>query len=126
MHVVISSYMKSFNIGEIAAYEIVSICAALDTNDTNNKEVKTMAKNGSEKKSTEKVESRRAQIIKLVQQDKWTVEKLADKLTKLNSTWEVKKNKQAITGTLADLKKKGWTVEKGADGVIKVEATAAK
>lgn len=85
-----------------------------------------MAKNGSEKKSVEKVESRRAQIIKLVQQGKWTVEKLAERLTKLNSEWEVKKNKQAITGTLADLKKKGWTVEKGADGVIKVETAAAK
>ena len=85
-----------------------------------------MAKNGSEKKGTEKVESRRAQIIKLVQQGKWTVDKLAERLSKLNNTWEVKKNKQAITGTLADLKKRGWTVEKGTDGVIKVEATAAK
>jgi len=86
-----------------------------------------MAKtNASEKKSTEKAESRRSQIIKLVQQDKWTVEKLAEHLNKLNSGWEVKKNKAAIAGTLGDLKKRDWTVEKGVDGVIKVEAVAAK
>ncbi len=84
-----------------------------------------MSKNASEKKSTAKVESRRSQIIKLVQQNKWTAEKLAERLTKLNSGWEAQKNKAAITGTLADLRKKGWTVEKGSDGVIKVEVVAA-
>ena len=85
-----------------------------------------MAKNASEKKSVEKVESRRSQIIKLVQQNKWTAEKLAERLNKLNSGWEAQKNKAAITGTLADLKKKGWVVDKDADGVIKVEVVAAK
>ena len=85
-----------------------------------------MAKNVSDKKSVEKVESRRSQIIKLVQQNKWTAEKLAERLSKLNSEWETQKNKAAITGTLADLKKKGWTVEKGSGGVIKVEVVAAK
>ena len=84
-----------------------------------------MAKNASEKKSVEKVESRRSQIIKLVQQGKWTTEKLAEKLQKLNSDWETTKNKTAISGTLADLKKKGWMVDKEADGVIKVEVVAA-
>ena len=72
-----------------------------------------MAKNVSEKKSAVKVESRRSQIIKLVQQNKWTAEKLAERLSKLNSEWEAPKNKAAITGTLADLRKKGWVVGKG-------------
>jgi hypothetical protein len=85
-----------------------------------------MAKNASEKKSTEGQVSRRSQIIKLVSENKWTVEKLADKLSKLNADWEVKKNKQAIAGTLGDLRRRGFKVEKGADGVIKVEAVAAK
>lgn len=65
----------------------------------------------------------RAKIIELVQQNKWTVEKLAEQLQKVKSDWAVQKNKAAITGALADLKKKGWQVSKGDSGVISVKAT---
>lgn len=64
--------------------------------------------------------SRRGKIIELAQQNKWTVEKLAEQLHKVNSEWAVQKNKAAITGTLADVKKKGWTVSKNDAGVITV------
>jgi len=65
--------------------------------------------------------SRRAKIVELVRENKWTVQKLAEELVKTNKKWSVKKNKAAITGTLADLKKRGWGVSKKADGVIEVK-----
>ena len=61
-----------------------------------------MAKNG---KATEKKVSRRGKIIELLQQKPLTVEALADQLNKLNKDWAVSKNKAAIRGTLADLRK---------------------
>jgi hypothetical protein len=59
-----------------------------------------------EKKTTKKVVSRRGKIIDLVQENKWTIKKLAEALGKLNKKWTAEKNRAAITGTLADLKKK--------------------
>jgi hypothetical protein len=84
---------------------------------------KTTAKqNGNGKGTAEKKVSRRAKIIELAQQNKWTAEKLAEQLHKVNAEWIVAKNKAAITGTLADLKKKGWEVSKADGGVISVKA----
>ena len=82
----------------------------------------TGKQNGNGKKVAEKKVSRRGKIIELVQQNKWTTEKLAEHLHKINSEWDVKKNKAAITGTLADVKKKGWSVNKSDTGVIQVSA----
>ena len=81
-----------------------------------------MAKTTGKQNGNGKKVSRRAKIIELVQQNKWTAEKLAEHLNKVNSDWDVKKNKAAITGTLADVKKKGWTVSKSDAGVIQVSA----
>jgi len=72
-------------------------------------------------KTAQKEGSRRAKIIKLVQENKWTVQKLAEELVKTNKKWSAEKNSAAITGTLADLKKQGWSVSKKADGVIEVK-----
>jgi hypothetical protein len=89
------------------------------SNKGDRKMTKTTGKqNGNGKKKV----SRRGKIIELVQQNKWTAEKLAEQLHKVNSEWAVQKNKAAITGTLADLKKKGWTVNKSDAGVISVTA----
>ena len=74
-----------------------------------------------DKKTVKKVVSRRGKIIELVQENKWTVQKLAEELNKHNKKWQVDKNRDAITGTLADLKKKGWGVGIGVDGVIQVK-----
>ena len=83
---------------------------------------KTTAKQNDKGKDTkEKKVSRRAKIIELAQQNKWTTEKLAEQLHKINTEWIVLKNKAAITGTLADLKKKGWDVSKADTGVISVK-----
>lgn len=79
-------------------------------------------KKSNDRKSVEKKLSRRGKIIELVQQNKWTVEKLAEQLHKINGDWAVQKNKAAITGTLADVKKKGWAVSKTDAGVISVTA----
>lgn len=79
-------------------------------------------KKSNDKKSAEKKVSRRGKIIELVQQNKWTTEKLAEQLHKINSEWAVQKNKAAITGTLADVKKKGWSVSKSDAGLISVKA----
>ncbi len=46
---------------------------------------------------------------------------MADELSKFNKKWTAEKNRAAITGTLADLKKKGWGVSIKADGVIQVK-----
>ena len=74
-----------------------------------------------EKKTVKQVVSRRGKIIELVQQNKWTIKKLAEELNKHNKKWQVDKNRAAITGTLADLKKMGWGVRIGVDGVIQVK-----
>jgi hypothetical protein len=73
-------------------------------------------------KAAEKKVSRRAKIIELAQQNKWTADKLAEQLHKINNEWAVQKNKAAITGTLADVKKKGWTVGKDDVGVISLSS----
>ena len=73
------------------------------------------------KKDAKMQVSRRGKIIKLVQENKWTISKLADELNKQNKKWLVNKNRAAITGTLADLKKRGWGVIIGVDGVIQVK-----
>ena len=74
-----------------------------------------------DKKTAKKQVSRRGKIIDLVQENKWTILKLAEELNKHNKKWQVDKNRAAITGTLADLKKKGWGVSIGVDGVIQVK-----
>jgi len=74
-----------------------------------------------EKKTTKKAVSRRGKIIDLVQENKWTIKKLAEELSKFNKKWTAEKNRAAITGTLADLKKKDWGVSIKADGVIQVK-----
>ena len=73
------------------------------------------------KKDAKKQVSRRGKIIDSVQENKWTIQKLAEELSKQNKKWQVDKNRAAITGTLADLKKKGWGVSIGIDGVIQVK-----
>lgn len=73
-----------------------------------------------DKKTFAKV-SRRGKIVELVQENKWTIQKLAEELNKHNKKWQVDKNRAAVTGTLADLKKKGWGVSIGVDGVIEVK-----
>jgi hypothetical protein len=82
-------------------------------------EGKTMKKE-QDKKTFAKV-SRRGKIVELVQENKWTIQKLAEELNKHNKKWQVDKNRAAVTGTLADLKKKGWGVSIGVDGVIEVK-----
>jgi hypothetical protein len=74
------------------------------------------------KKEKDKTVTRRAKIIELVQQNKWTLGKLAEHLHKLDSEWLVAKNKPAIYGTLAALKKKGWVVSRNDEGIISVTA----
>ena len=74
-----------------------------------------------EKKTVKKAISRRGKIIDLVKGNKWTIPKLAEELNKHNKKWQVEKNRAAITGTLADLKKKGWGVSIKTDGVIQVK-----
>ena len=74
-----------------------------------------------DKKTVKKVVSRRGKIIELVQQNNWTIQKLAEELNKHDKKWQVDKNRAPITGTLADLKKKGWGVSIGVDGVIQVK-----
>ena len=74
------------------------------------------------KKDQDKTVTRRGKIIELVQQNKWTLGKLADHLHKINSEWLVAKNKPAIYGTLADMKKKGWVVSRSDKGIISVTA----
>jgi Fe2+ or Zn2+ uptake regulation protein len=74
------------------------------------------------KKDKDKTVTRRGKIIELVQQNKWTLGKLAEHLHKTNSEWLVEKNKPAIYGTLASLKKKGWVVSRNDKGVISVTA----
>lgn len=74
-----------------------------------------------EKKTTKKAVSRRGKIIELVKENKWTIKKLAEELSKFNKKWTAEKNRAAITGTLADLKKKDWGVSINPDGVIQVK-----
>ena len=57
----------------------------------------TGKQNGNGKGTVEKKVSRRAKIIELAQQNKWTTDKLAEQLHKVNSEWIVLKNKAAIT-----------------------------
>lgn len=74
-----------------------------------------------DKKTAKKAVSRRGRIVELVQENKWSIQKLAEELNKHNKKWQVDKNRAAITGTLADLKKKGWGVSITADGLIQVK-----
>ena len=78
-------------------------------------------KKDQEKKTAKKSVSRRGKIIDLVKGNKWTIPKLAEELNKHNKKWQMEKNRAAITGTLADLKKKGWGVSIKTDGVIQVK-----
>ena len=73
------------------------------------------------KKDSKTIFSRRGKIIELVQENKWTISKLTEELNKQNKKWRINKNRAAITGTLADLKKKGWGVSIGVDGLIQVK-----
>jgi hypothetical protein len=74
------------------------------------------------KKDKDKTVTRRGKIIELLKQNKWTLGKLAEHLQKTNSEWLVAKNKPAIYGTLADMKKKGWVVSRSDKGIISVTA----
>ena len=74
------------------------------------------------KKDKDKTATRRGKIMELVQQNRWTLWKLAEHLHKTNSEWLVAKNKPAIYGTLADMKKKGWVVSRSDKGIISVAA----
>lgn len=63
-----------------------------------------------------------------VQEGTWTKETLAAKLQEANKEWTVAKNKTAISGTLADLRKKQlkWTVSENDKGVINVKEKQAQ
>ena len=74
------------------------------------------------KKDKDKTATRRGKIMELVQQNKWTLGKLAEHLHKTNSEWLVAKNKPATYSTLADMKKKGWVVSRSDKGIINVAA----
>jgi len=76
-----------------------------------------------EQKKPEKV-SRRGTILTLFkQQGTWTIPALAKKLEEMNKDWPLTKNKAAIRGTLADLKKKGnWAIKSDKEGHISVAA----
>jgi len=74
-----------------------------------------------DKRSVKKAVSRRGKIVELVQENKWTIQKLSEELNKHNKKWTAEKNRAAITGTLADLKKKDWGVSIKTDGVIQVK-----
>jgi len=71
--------------------------------------------------------SRRSVIVKLLKEGTWTKETLAKKLQEVNKDWPVVRNKSAISGTLADLRKKPqqWTVSVSDKGVIGVKEKAA-
>ena len=60
--------------------------------------------------------SRRGTIIEEVQFGIWDSGTLAEALNIVNSGWPVAKNKSAVAGTLADMRKnKGWTVRHSDD-----------
>jgi hypothetical protein len=77
----------------------------------------------STKKKNDKTVSRRGTIIQLAQKGGWTVPNLAKKLSQMNKDWDEGKNKAAIRGTLADLRKsKKWIVETDKEGKFSLSA----
>ena len=84
---------------------------------------KVKAAPAKETKKSAKV-SRRGTIITLFkQQGTWTISDLAKKLEEMNKAWPAAKNKAAIKGTLADLKKNNsWAVKVDKAGLVSVSA----
>jgi hypothetical protein len=71
---------------------------------------------GIEKKNYHKVTSRagsrRSMIIDAIQEGIWDTVTLAEVLHMKNEEWPLKKNKVAVSGTIADLRKnKGWDIK---------------
>lgn len=65
--------------------------------------------------------SRRGKIIELVQENIWDTATLAEWLTLVNPEWPTGKNKSAISGTLADMRKnQGWVAKTTDEGRIVV------
>lgn len=66
----------------------------------------------------QKLTSRRALIIKYVQEGIWDTASLAEYLTNFGYT-DIKANKKAVAGTLYDMQKnKGWDIRHSDDGRI--------
>lgn len=71
---------------------------------------------------TPQANSRRGTIIKLVVENIWDTDTLAKHLNELNPKWPVAKNKGAIAGTLADMRKnKAWVTDIDKKGRITVK-----
>ncbi len=65
--------------------------------------------------------SRRGKIIEMVQEQIWDTKTLAEALNAINPEWPVDKNKAAISGTLADMRKNhGWIAKTDDNGKIEV------
>ncbi len=65
--------------------------------------------------------SRRGKIIEMVQEGMWDTKSLAEALHAINPEWPVDKNKAAISGTLADMRKNhGWIAKTNDDGRIEI------
>ncbi len=65
--------------------------------------------------------SRRGKIIEMVQEGIWDTKSLAEALNAQNPDWPVDKNKAAISGTLADMRKNhGWIAKTNDDGRIEI------
>ena len=65
--------------------------------------------------------SRRGKIIEMVQENVWDTKTLAEALNVINPEWPVDKNKAAISGTLADMRKNaGWIAKTDDKGRIEV------
>ena len=68
-------------------------------------------------KVTSRAGSRRSLIVEAIQEGIWDTATLAEMLHNKNEEWPIQKNKVAVSGTIADLRKnKGWKIvtdEKG-------------
>jgi hypothetical protein len=63
-------------------------------------------------KVTSRPGSRRSAIIDAIQEGVWDTITLAEMLYMKNENWLIKKNKVAVSGTIADLRKnKGWDIK---------------
>lgn len=66
--------------------------------------------------------SRRGKIIEMLQENVWDIKSMAEALVAINPEWPVAKNKAAISGTMADLRKnKGWIIKIDDNGKIQVK-----
>jgi len=61
---------------------------------------------------TSRVGSRRSIIVESIKEGIWDTETLGEMLHMKNNTWPINKNKVAVSGTIADLRKnKGWEIK---------------